>query len=313
MVQINIGDLDNQTTGNNITLDSIVSLPLVERFDALYSMSLSDFDKLYREASEKPFNERTDAIQEVIGEINARQIELINEKIANLQSLPKEDLLVLQGWIADNTQISGVNADLSRIRGDIDDLIQNMDNVTPNDFQFDFEIPSETNTPVTLESLASMPVEDRLTALQEISLTDTYNLHKEVLQKDGEAVEKITQKIQNNEELTEEESAIRDIEIALADKAFMKMEGDKEKTTAEDLQTLVAYYSEKGHFDFAEKANARLAELENTGNNDSEPTDTPSEENSEDKKPSFNVEGYMDEHFYLSFSISIGAYVLVKF
>ena len=33
----------------------------------------------------------------------------------------------------------------------------------------------------------------------------------------------------------------------------MKMEGDKEKTTAEDLQTLVAYYSEKGHFDFAEK------------------------------------------------------------
>ncbi len=282
---------------DNVNLDSLTSLTKEKRAEGLSNMSLTAFDRLCQEADNKPFNERTDAIQEVIGEINARQIELINEKIANLQSLPKEDLLVLQGWIADNTQISGVNADLSRIRGDIDDLIQNMDNVTPNDFQFDFEIPSETNTPVTLESLASMPVEDRLTALQEISLTDTYNLHKEVLQKDGEAVEKITQKIQNNEELTEEESAIRDIEIALADKAFMKMEGDKEKTTAEDLQTLVAYYSEKGHFDFAEKANARLAELQNTGNNDSEPTDTPSEENSEDKKPSFNVEGYMDEHF----------------
>ena len=46
MVQINIGDLDNQTTGNNITLDSIVSLPLVERFDAsLYNLSKSDKDR----------------------------------------------------------------------------------------------------------------------------------------------------------------------------------------------------------------------------------------------------------------------------
>ena len=123
---------------DNVNLDSLTSLTKEKRAEGLSNMSLTAFDRLCQEADNKPFNERTDAIQEVIGEINARQIELINEKIANLQSLPKEDLLVLQGWIADNTQISGVDADLSRIRGDIDDLIQNMDNVTPNDFQFDF-------------------------------------------------------------------------------------------------------------------------------------------------------------------------------